>query len=265
MKKIVIIGILLIGLFFQNCKEPKKQEVLNNDNQKNVEQQTIDTTAVINNIEVEKDISTTNKPEKIEEEILKAEETTKPIIKPSKNIDKEVVKPLNEIITPIKKENQVIKNNKEEKVIENKVEPETSIQPEVEKVIEKETEIKTTAEPIIEKPKAETSTNNWLVPAKYQSLKNPTNPTIDLSIGKSLYNKHCKSCHGNEGYGDGPKADEMEGELGDFSTKKFQAQSDGALFYKTTIGREDMPEFTKKMPDDEDRWLIVNYLRTLAE
>jgi len=26
-----------------------------------------------------------------------------------------------------------------------------------------------------------------------------------------------------------------------------------------------MPEFTKKLPDDEDRWLIVNYMRTLAE
>jgi len=26
-----------------------------------------------------------------------------------------------------------------------------------------------------------------------------------------------------------------------------------------------MPEFTKKLPSDEDRWLIVNYMRTLAE
>jgi mono/diheme cytochrome c family protein len=105
----------------------------------------------------------------------------------------------------------------------------------------------------------------WKVPTKYENMKNPTDPSEDLSIGKSLYNKHCKSCHGKEGYGDGPKADEMEGEIGDFSTEEFQAQSDGALYYKTTIGRDDMPEYTKKMPDDEDRWLIVNYMRTLAE
>ncbi len=105
----------------------------------------------------------------------------------------------------------------------------------------------------------------WKVPAKYETMKNPIDTDTDKAIGKSLYNKHCKSCHGKEGYGDGSKADEMEGELGDFSSEEYQAQSDGALFYKTTIGRDDMPEFTKKMPDDEDRWLIVNYMRTLAE
>jgi len=105
----------------------------------------------------------------------------------------------------------------------------------------------------------------WVVPAKYETMKNPVDANTDAAIGKSLYTKHCKSCHGAEGYGDGPKADEMDGELGDFSSEDFQVQSDGALFYKTTIGRDDMPEFTKKLPNDEDRWLIVNYMRTLAE
>ena len=105
----------------------------------------------------------------------------------------------------------------------------------------------------------------WKVPEKYETMKNPTDPSGDLNIGKSLYNKHCKSCHGKEGYGDGTKADEVEGDLGDFSSAEYQAQSDGALFYKTTFGFEDMPEYTKKMPDDEDRWLIVNYMRTLKE
>ena len=105
----------------------------------------------------------------------------------------------------------------------------------------------------------------WIVPEKYVNMTNPIDPDEDKSIGKSLYSKHCKSCHGKEGYGDGNKADEVEGDLGDFSSEDFQAQTDGELFYKTTIGRDDMPEYTKKMPDDEDRWLIVNYLRTLEE
>ena len=105
----------------------------------------------------------------------------------------------------------------------------------------------------------------WKVPAKYETMKNPVPANTDKAIGKSLYAKHCKSCHGKEGYGDGPKADEQEGDLGDFSTAEFQGQSDGALYYKTTFGRDDMPEYTKKMTDDEDRWLIVNYMRTLAE
>jgi mono/diheme cytochrome c family protein len=105
----------------------------------------------------------------------------------------------------------------------------------------------------------------WVVPAEYVSKKNPTDPSADQDIGKSLYSQHCKSCHGKEGYGDGPKAKDQKGDLGDFSTSDFQAQTDGELFYKTSFGRDDMPEYTKKMPDDEDRWLIVNYLRTLAE
>lgn len=106
---------------------------------------------------------------------------------------------------------------------------------------------------------------DWKVPEKYENMKNPTDPSVDLNIGKSLYNKHCKSCHGKEGYGDGTKADEVEGDLGDFSTAEFQAQSDGALFYKSYIGRDDMPNYEKKMPDEEDVWLVVNYVRTLKE
>jgi len=107
--------------------------------------------------------------------------------------------------------------------------------------------------------------DEWVVPEKYLNMKNPTDPKVDLNIGKQLYSKHCKSCHGAEGYGDGPKAEEQDGDLGDFSTAEFQAQTDGGLFYKTTFGRNDMPEYVKKMPDDEDRWLVVNYMRTLAE
>jgi mono/diheme cytochrome c family protein len=107
----------------------------------------------------------------------------------------------------------------------------------------------------------------WIVPKEYQSMKNPTDSSDkeNMSIGKSLYSKHCQSCHGKEGYGDGPKAAEQEGDLGDFSSDDTQLQTDGALFYKITEGRKDMPNFKKKMPDDEDRWLIVNYMRTLGE
>ena len=107
--------------------------------------------------------------------------------------------------------------------------------------------------------------DKWVVPAKYENMKNPTDPKVDLAIGKSLYAKHCKSCHGKEGYGDGTKADDVNGDLGDFSSDEFQSQSDGALYYKSIIGRDDMPEFTKKIPEEEDRWLVINYLRTLKE
>jgi mono/diheme cytochrome c family protein len=109
--------------------------------------------------------------------------------------------------------------------------------------------------------------DEWVVPEKYKTMKNPTDAGDDenLEIGEELYMKHCKSCHGKEGLGDGTKANEQEGNLGDFSSEEFQAQSDGALFFKTSFGRDDMPAYNKKVPDAEDRWLIVNYMRTLAE
>jgi mono/diheme cytochrome c family protein len=109
--------------------------------------------------------------------------------------------------------------------------------------------------------------DKWTVPGNYVSMKNPTDKTNkeNLSIGKTLYAKHCKSCHGAEGYGDGPKAADLKGDLGDFSSTKNQSQTDGEIYYKTTFGRNDMPAFEKKIPDAEDRWLIVNYMRTLKE
>ena len=107
--------------------------------------------------------------------------------------------------------------------------------------------------------------DKWVVPDKYVKMKNPVPADQDAAIGKSLYDKHCKSCHGKEGYGDGPKAADLKGDLGDFSSAEFQKQTDGELFYKTSFGRDDMPEFTKKLADDEDRWLVVNYMRTLKE
>lgn len=108
---------------------------------------------------------------------------------------------------------------------------------------------------------------DWVVPESAQKVKNPTNKTdkADIAVGKTLYAKQCQSCHGKEGFGDGPKAKEMKGDMGDFSSDKFQAQTDGTLFYKITNGHGDMPAFDKKIPDEEDRWLIVNYLRTLKE
>jgi mono/diheme cytochrome c family protein len=103
----------------------------------------------------------------------------------------------------------------------------------------------------------------WPVPDKYQKMKNPYKADKEsISIGKSLYVKHCKSCHGKEGLGDGPKAAQLDTPSGDFTADEFVSQSSGALFYKTFEGRDDMPSFKKKIPDAEDIWSIINYIRT---
>ena len=106
----------------------------------------------------------------------------------------------------------------------------------------------------------------WPVPDNYKKMKNPiVSDAESLAAGKTLWGTHCKSCHGNKGLGDGPKAAQLKTEPGDFSKADVQAQPDGAFFYKIFEGRDDMPGFKKKIPDKDELWSIVNYIKTLKK
>lgn len=106
----------------------------------------------------------------------------------------------------------------------------------------------------------------WVVPAKYEKMANPVKSTPEsIKEGKALWVKHCQSCHGKTGLGDGTKAAQLDTEPGDLSKAAFQKQSDGALFYKSFEGRDDMPSFKKKIPEQEDLWNLVNFMRTLKK
>ena len=101
----------------------------------------------------------------------------------------------------------------------------------------------------------------WKVPAKYEKMENPYSKAADAeSIGRILYSKHCKSCHGSKGKGDGKKAATLDTPVGDFSDASFKNQSDGSLYYKTFFGRDEMPSFNKKITDEEEKWLLINYI-----
>jgi mono/diheme cytochrome c family protein len=106
----------------------------------------------------------------------------------------------------------------------------------------------------------------WIVPEKNAKMANPvkSNPE-SISAGKALWGTHCQSCHGKQGLGDGTKAAQLKTIPGDFSKATTQAQSDGSLFYKISEGRVDMPSFKKKLPDPEDIWNLVVYLRTFKK
>lgn len=106
----------------------------------------------------------------------------------------------------------------------------------------------------------------WPVPDKDKKMKNPiANDAESIAAGKSLWNLHCKSCHGTKGLGDGTKAAQLKTDPGDFSKPDVQNETDGTLFYRTSEGRDDMPSFKKKLPDADDRWNLVNYIRTFKK
>lgn len=107
------------------------------------------------------------------------------------------------------------------------------------------------------------TTKPWDIPADYLKMTNPqeAGDADMVKVGKMLYSKHCKSCHGNKGLGDGPKAKQLETFAGDFSTEAFNAQSDGEMYYKSYVGRDEMPNYEKKITDEEDRWALITYMR----
>jgi mono/diheme cytochrome c family protein len=107
----------------------------------------------------------------------------------------------------------------------------------------------------------------WTIPANYKTMKSTVNagdPSIN-TVGKETYNKHCKSCHGSKGLGDGPKAANLNTNTGNFSTASFQAYTNGELYYMSFIGRDEMPNFEKKILDVADRWAVIGYIRTMKK
>ena len=102
----------------------------------------------------------------------------------------------------------------------------------------------------------------WVVPDKYVKMANPAT-IASVKVGKELWVKHCQSCHGKAGKGDGPKAAQLKTEPGNFSLPEYQKQTDGALFFKIAEGRNDMPSFKKKIPDADDIWNVIIFMRTL--
>lgn len=104
----------------------------------------------------------------------------------------------------------------------------------------------------------------WVIPAEYKAKANTfaSDKTL-VEVGKTLYVKHCRSCHGNIGLGDGPKSKGLKTFPGKFNDAKFQAHKDGELYFMSIIGRDEMPNYESKIPDEEDRWALIMYIRTL--
>ncbi len=109
-------------------------------------------------------------------------------------------------------------------------------------------------------------TKPWNAPDKAAKTANAVKTNAaSVAAGKALWSQHCSSCHGKTGLGDGSKAAQLKTTPPDFSKAAFQGQSDGSLYYKVAEGRDDMPSFKKKIPEAEDNWNLVNFMRTLKK
>lgn len=104
----------------------------------------------------------------------------------------------------------------------------------------------------------------WVVPDSVNNLANPTEVNEESLIdGKMIYTKNCRSCHGKLGDGAGSGGKELATMPTDFTNPDFLNQTDGSMFWKIYEGRDEMKMYKKKL-NEEDIWLVVNYIKKFA-
>src|SRR6185312_9056684 len=107
--------------------------------------------------------------------------------------------------------------------------------------------------------------NPWPVPKDGANLRNPEpHDAASIKNGKTIYIAYCSPCHGDKGKGDGPASAALNPKPADHTSAAIQAESDAALFYKISEGRNPMPGFKEKLKAN-DRWALINYIRTLSK
>jgi hypothetical protein len=97
------------------------------------------------------------------------------------------------------------------------------------------------------------------------SVKNPLPPlnSIDSAEASRLFNVNCAVCHGADGKASGPIA--KGGKLGgikDLTSDEIVKLADGTIFYSVTYGKDNMGSYASQL-DRKQRWMIVQYVRTL--
>ena len=99
----------------------------------------------------------------------------------------------------------------------------------------------------------------WEVPAENKIKVCPFRFNADsIKKGETVFTKNCQSCHGNPGKKNWAK---ITPEPGDPASDKFQAQTDGEIFYRITAGKVPMPEFRNILSENE-RWNVISYIRS---
>ncbi len=107
--------------------------------------------------------------------------------------------------------------------------------------------------------------NKWIAPKEADNVKNPlAGNTEILKYAKVVYTTYCSPCHGDKGRGDGVAASGLATKPADHSSDYVQKQTDGALYWMITEGRNPMPTYKTALTDNQ-RWELVNYIRTLAK
>lgn len=99
----------------------------------------------------------------------------------------------------------------------------------------------------------------WEVPSQYTVITNPEAITTQTILnGQRIYASKCAACHGINADGKGLIA------APSFKNSAFNTQHDGEIFYKISIGRNQMPAFRAQL-SEQQIWQVIHYLRSLTD
>jgi mono/diheme cytochrome c family protein len=115
------------------------------------------------------------------------------------------------------------------------------------------------------------SKNTWELPEDADKTKNPTTATAEsIAKGKELYMErskgNCVFCHGDTGAGNEANLAKLRRKPADLTNKeRMTAMTDGEVFWKISKGIQGIMPAGEKRMTEEERWHVVNYVRTLSK
>ena len=120
------------------------------------------------------------------------------------------------------------------------------------------------------KPQEDFSQNTWELPKDADKTKNPVASSPEsIAKGKELYltreKGNCIFCHGETGSGNEANLPQLRRKPADLSNKeRMTAMTDGEVFWKASKGIKGIMPAGERRMTEEERWHVVNYVRTLA-
>jgi hypothetical protein len=104
----------------------------------------------------------------------------------------------------------------------------------------------------------------WKAPDSADTINSsiPFTPQV-IREGEKLYNTLCVSCHGTNGLGDGQPG-RYKIQPANFHSKQVSDQKDGAIFWKLSNGKGNMPGYGIAL-SEEKRWQLIAYVRQFAK
>jgi len=106
---------------------------------------------------------------------------------------------------------------------------------------------------------AQSAAITWVVPEEAKERLSTFRFTPEtIKSGENIFQKNCKSCHGDPGKQNWAK---IVPPPGDPASDEFQKQTDGEMFFRVTSGKTPMPQFGNILSEDE-RWQVISYIRS---